>query len=159
MRNFDVYGRRWIFCYSFLWINFQWLLIFYVSSLLMLLYLLWQNKILFPAGIYLLKVNNRNIRKRCEIYSKLIIETPKQRQWLRSVVLIVKFEHTSRLVLMFLLLTLNMLLPAGFELKFLKEFWLQLVIHFVFSLVSIPSPTSLLLWFLDFSAPRFDSVV
>ena len=25
----------------------------------------------FPANIYLLKVNNRNIRKKCEIYSKL----------------------------------------------------------------------------------------
>ena len=29
-----------------------------------------------PAGIYLLKVNNRNTRTRCEICSKLIIMTP-----------------------------------------------------------------------------------
>ena len=28
-----------------------------------------------PAGIYLLKVNNRNSRKRCEICSKLTIKT------------------------------------------------------------------------------------
>ena len=32
-----------------------------------------------PAGIYLLKVNNRNTRTRCEICSKLTIKTPKRR--------------------------------------------------------------------------------
>ena len=41
-----------------------------------------------PAGIYLLKVNNRNTRARCEIF-------------------IVNFEHISHLALVFLLLTLN----------------------------------------------------
>ena len=30
---------------------------------------------LFPVGIYLLKVNNRNTRTRCEICSKLTIKT------------------------------------------------------------------------------------
>ena len=29
-----------------------------------------------PVGIYLLKVNNRNTRTRCEICSKLTIKTP-----------------------------------------------------------------------------------
>ena len=57
-----------------------------------------------PAGIYLLKVNNRNTRTRCEICSKLTIKTG---------VFIVNFEHISHLVLVFLLLTLNMQLPAG----------------------------------------------
>ena len=44
------------------------------------------NKILngnlnfFPARIYLLKVNNRNTRTRCEIRSKLAIKTP-ERHW------------------------------------------------------------------------------
>ena len=33
----------------------------------------------FPANIYLFKVNNSNIRKRCEIYSKLTIKTPERR--------------------------------------------------------------------------------
>ena len=33
-----------------------------------------------PAGIYLLKVNNRNTRTRCEICSNLTIKTPKRRQ-------------------------------------------------------------------------------
>ena len=33
----------------------------------------------FPAGIYLLKVNNKNTRKKCEICSKLTIKTPERR--------------------------------------------------------------------------------
>ena len=33
----------------------------------------------FPVGIYLLKVNNRNTRTRCEICSKLTIKTPERR--------------------------------------------------------------------------------
>ena len=60
-----------------------------------------------PAGIYLLKVNNRNTRTRCEICSKLTINTPERRHWRPSGVFIVNFEHISHLVLVFLLLTLN----------------------------------------------------
>ena len=41
-----------------------------------------------PANIYLLKVNNRNTGKKCEICSKLVINTPERR---RSGVFIVKF--------------------------------------------------------------------
>ena len=41
----------------------------------------------FPAGIYLLKVNNRNTITRCEICSKLTIKIPERR------VSIVNFEH------------------------------------------------------------------
>ena len=49
-----------------------------------------QSKIGYnPTGIYLLKVNNRNIRARCEISSKLTIKIPD-------------------LVLVFLLVILNM---------------------------------------------------
>ena len=33
-----------------------------------------------PADIYLLKVNNRDDRKRCEVYSKLTKMTPERRQ-------------------------------------------------------------------------------
>ena len=33
----------------------------------------------YPAGIYLLKVNNRSTRTRCEICSKLTIKTPERR--------------------------------------------------------------------------------
>ena len=40
--------------------------------------------------------------------SKLTIKTPERRCWRLSVVFIVNFEHISRIVLVFLLLTLNM---------------------------------------------------
>ena len=46
-----------------------------------------------PVGIYLLKVNKRNIRTRCEICSKLTIKTLGRGQWRRSGVFIVNFEH------------------------------------------------------------------
>ena len=56
----------------------------------------------------LTKVSNRNTRgKRYEICSKLSIKTPERRQWHRSGVFIVNFEHISHLVLVFLLLTLS----------------------------------------------------
>ena len=59
------------------------------------------------------KVNNRNTRTRCEICSKLTIKTAERRHWRRSGVFIANFEHILHLVLVFLLLTLNMYLPAG----------------------------------------------
>ena len=66
-----------------------------------------------PSGIYLLKVNNRNTRTRCSIYSKLTIKTPEGRPRRRSGVFIVNFENIPQLVLVFLLLTSNMELLAG----------------------------------------------
>ena len=33
----------------------------------------------YPANIRLFKFNNRNIRKKCEMYSKLTIKTPERR--------------------------------------------------------------------------------
>ena len=66
----------------------------------------------YAAGIYLLKVHNRNTRIRCEKCSKLTIKTSEQRHWRRSGVFIVNFEHTSHHLLVFLLLTVNMYLPA-----------------------------------------------
>ena len=51
---------------------------------------------------YMFKVNKRNAKTRCEICSELIIG-----------VFIVNFEHTSHLVLVFLLLTLNRQIPTG----------------------------------------------
>ena len=43
--------------------------------------LLKKLKTIDPAGIYLLKVNNRNTRTRCEICTKLTIKTPGRRHW------------------------------------------------------------------------------
>ena len=39
-----------------------------------------ESDLIFPAKIYLFKVNIKNIRKRSEICSKLTIKTPEQRQ-------------------------------------------------------------------------------
>ena len=65
-------------------------------------------KLSFPAGIYLLKVDNRNTKTRCEICSKITKKTRKRRHGSHSGVFTVKFEHNSHLVLVLLLLTLNM---------------------------------------------------
>ena len=58
-------------------------------------------------GIYLLKVNSRKTKTRYEICSKLTIKIKEQCQRCRSGVFTVNFQHTSQLVLVFLLLTLN----------------------------------------------------
>ena len=64
--------------------------------------LIWYN----PASIFLVKVNNRNTRARCEICSKLTIKIPERCHCRRSGVFVVNFEHFSDLDLVFLLLTL-----------------------------------------------------
>ena len=78
------------------------------------------------ASIYLLKGNNRNTRKRCQLCLKLTIKTPIWRCWrymricqlwacftLFYSVFIVNFEHVSHLFLLFLSLTLNQQMFAG----------------------------------------------
>ena len=58
------------------------------------------------------KVNNKNTRTRCEIFSKLTIKIPEicseltikipeRRQWHRCAIFIVNFEHISHLALEF----------------------------------------------------------
>ena len=59
------------------------------------------------------KANNRNTRTRREICSKLTMKIPKRRQWRSSGIFILNFEHTSHLVLVFILLTLSRYMPAG----------------------------------------------
>ena len=61
----------------------------------------------FPAGNYMLKVNNRNTKTRCEICSTLTIKTPQRHQWHRFGVFNDNFEHVSYLVLLFLLFTFS----------------------------------------------------
>ena len=53
---------------------------------------------LVPASQYLFKVNNRNTRIRCDIYSKLTLKTHERRNWHCSGVVIVNFEHMLHLV-------------------------------------------------------------
>ena len=61
--------------------------------------------------------DEKNTRTRWEICSKLTINTPERGHWHRSGVFIVNFEHISHLVLVFLLLTLNMQLPARMQME------------------------------------------
>ena len=68
---------------------------------------------LFPASIYLFKVNNKNPRKRCDICSKITAKMLERRQWCHSGVFTVNFENISHLFLVFLLLTLNKYMLAG----------------------------------------------
>ena len=58
----------------------------------------------YPVNIYLLKINNRNTRKRCQKCLKLTIKTPERRHWYRFGVFIVNFEHISHLFVVSLLL-------------------------------------------------------
>ena len=44
-----------------------------------------------PANIYLLKINNRNTKKKREICSKSTIKSPERRQWHYFGVFIVNF--------------------------------------------------------------------
>ena len=53
----------------------------------------------FPANIYLFKVNNRNTRKMCVMYSKFTIRH--WRHWRRSGVYIVNFKYISLLFRVF----------------------------------------------------------
>ena len=66
------------------------------------------KRIAYRAGTYMLKVNNRNTRTRCEICLKLTIKKPERRHCRRSGIFIVNYEDISHLVLVFLLLTWNM---------------------------------------------------
>ena len=58
-------------------------------------------------GIYMLKVNSKKTKTRYEICSKLTIKIQEQRHCCWSGAFSVNFEHTSQLVLEYLLLTLN----------------------------------------------------
>ena len=49
----------------------------------------------YPAYIYLFKINNINTRKRCGICSKLVIKALDRRHWRRSCVFIVDFEQLN----------------------------------------------------------------
>ena len=54
-----------------------------------------QLRVADPVGNYMFQVNNKRNRTRCEICSKLTIQTPERRQWRRSGVFIVNFEQVD----------------------------------------------------------------
>ena len=74
---------------------------------------MWYHSCLLNYSHYMFKFNNRNAGTRCEIYSKWTIKTVERRQWRRSGVVIVNFEHISRRVLVFLRLTLSRQIRLG----------------------------------------------
>ena len=61
-------------------------------------------------------VSNKDIRKKCEIYSKLTINTPERRQWRCSGFFIANFEHIS--YLFFMSLSLVRVMFSGYFLQF-----------------------------------------
>ena len=72
----------------------------------------------FPA-INIFKVSNGNTRTMCEICSKLTGKTPERHQWCRFGGYIIDLEQFSDLVLVFPLMTLHKLIPAGLDLGFI----------------------------------------
>ena len=62
--RYVIYVRMWFF---FVWSTFYRI----------------KTKCTVPANIYLLQINNRNTRTRCEIYSKLAIKTPERHHILK----------------------------------------------------------------------------
>ena len=75
------------------------------------------------VGIYLFKVSSRSTRARCEICSELAIKTQEGRQWRRSGVFIVNFEHTSHFILAMLLLIFGtfQLAKKSFEIHWQRD--------------------------------------
>ena len=85
-------------------------------------FLLLHLRFLISSNNYLLRIDNRNTRKRCEICSKLTIKTPEWRQLTCcSIVFVVNSEHISHIFLLFLLLTLNKQLFAVKALKIARN--------------------------------------
>ena len=50
----------------------------------------------YPLGNYMFKVNNRNTRTRCEIYSKLTTKIPERRHWRHSYTKFITLEIKCR---------------------------------------------------------------
>ena len=80
--------------FGFFWFFFFFLFFFFLSFSFCLLNV---------TGNYFFKVNDKNTRKRCEIYSQLTVKALKRRQRRRSNVFIVNFEYISHLFLQHLL--------------------------------------------------------
>ena len=57
-----------------------------------------KNQLNLVLNNYMIQVNNRNTRTRCEICSKLTIKIPERRDWRRSGIFIFNFVHISHLV-------------------------------------------------------------
>ena len=81
------------------------------------------HNFVFATNIYLFKVNNISARKKFKLCSTLSLKIT-ERHWRRSIVFIVPFEDNSYLFLVFLLLTLNWKVFAGFVQQILERYML-----------------------------------
>ena len=68
------------------------------------------------AGIYLLKVSNRNTRKMCEICPKLSVKTPERRR--SGVFIFINLKHISYIVLSVFIVNFKSGIQPIFELDF-----------------------------------------
>ena len=67
-------------CYSFAIYTFR-LVESYQNRIRVIQIVSYKLLLVRPAGIYLLKIDNKNTRKKCKICSKLTIKTPKRHHW------------------------------------------------------------------------------
>ena len=80
---------------------------------------------MYQVWIYLLKVNNRNTRTRCEICSKLTMKAPERHQWCCPDVFIANFEHISHLVQVFFTVNFEDV-STGWGFLFLQKCFIRL---------------------------------
>ena len=89
-------------------------------------------RIQYPGCIYLFKVKNGNTRAMCEICSELTLKTPERPNWSLSCVFIVNCTRISHIFQVFLFLTLNKQLPAGYPVLFVFR-WSKLKLMAIIS--------------------------
>ena len=99
-----------------------------ISTLFWFLYNFLRIITQYPVNMYLLQVNNRDARRKCEICSKLNIKTPERRQCRRSSVFIVNFEHILHIALLFLIVQECIKLTCA-----RWVFWLKMIVITVYS--------------------------
>ena len=101
-----------------------------------------------PANITCSKSTIKTLEEVAKKCLKLTIKTPERGQWCHSGVINIKFEHISRLLLLFLLLTLSIYLFTGmeqlsqFRWKLLFIIWIQmlpdLLLTLLLLLITVP---------------------
>ena len=91
---------------------FEWIVLL-VATFLPRIHITWTCLVISQLAFTCSKLT---METRCEICSKLTIKTPERRHWCCCGALIVNVDHFSHLVLLFLLLTLNMLMLAALDL-------------------------------------------
>ena len=82
------------------------------------------SKMSFSANLYMLKVNNGNIRTMCEIYSKLIIKTPERLFTAQKITFSIKFLFSKCDQIRRFLRMWSHLLKRSPKINFMRSGWL-----------------------------------